>query len=98
MSLYVLRVKPRSVIATIFIHAPITDTLQIMEKNIASQLKWDLNAVTTSEFIEELSSRLTGLVTSDELEKIIDHAHTISNVCLLCKCTVHYIAAVCCLV
>ena len=66
-------------------------SIQVMEKCIANQLKWDLNAVTTSEFIEELASRLSGLVTPEVLDKIIDHAHTISNVCLLCKYNVHLV-------
>lgn len=57
----------------------------MMEKKIAYQLKWDLNAVTAAEFIEELSSRLTDLVTPDDLERLSNHAHTIANVCLLCK-------------
>ena len=58
---------------------------QATEKKIANQLKWDLNSVTAAEFIEELTPRLTGLLTPDDLDKLNNHAHTIANVCLLCK-------------
>ena len=60
-------------------------SLQQAEKKIANQLKWDFNAITAAEFIEELSPRLADLVPPEDLDRLIDHAHTIANVCLLCK-------------
>ena len=66
-------------------HLSLSLSLQQTEKKIANQLKWDLNAVTAAEFIEELSPRLADLVPPEDLDRLIDHAHTIANVCLLCK-------------
>ena len=58
---------------------------QVNEKEIASRLRWNLSAVTAYDFIEELSQHLSVLLAADQLEKLVDHSHTLANVCLLCK-------------
>ena len=63
--------------------------LQMKEKQIASELKWNLNAVTAADFIEELSARLALYMPQSTLEKVIDHSHTLANVCLLCKLKIY---------
>lgn len=57
--------------------------LQIKEKDIATKLKWNLNAVTAADFIEELSRRLSNLLLKTTLDKLVDHCHTLANICLL---------------
>ena len=58
---------------------------QDTEKAIATRLKWDLNAVTAADFIEELSGRIAPILDPCDVNKLVDHSHTIANVCLLCK-------------
>lgn len=57
--------------------------IRTKEKQIASELKWNLNAVTAADFIEELSARLAQYMPQGTLDKVIDHSHTLANVCLL---------------
>ena len=64
---------------------PLCD-LQVKEKEIATQLKWNLNAVTSLDFIEELSQRLHPLLhTQEMLDKLSKHSLALANICLLCK-------------
>lgn len=60
------------------------DIIKIKEKEIATQLKWNLNAVTSLDFIEELSQRLQPLLhTQEMLEKLSKHSLALANICLL---------------
>ncbi len=65
-------------------------SLQIKEKEIATKLKWNLNAVTAADFIEELSRRLSSLLMKTTLDKLIDHCHTLANICLLSEYAFRY--------
>jgi 2,3-bisphosphoglycerate-independent phosphoglycerate mutase len=51
-------------------------------------LKWDLNAVTVADFVQELSERLLPILNSHEIEraKLVEHSLTLANVCLICEC------------
>lgn len=49
-------------------------------------LKWDLNAVTVSDFIHELAERLVPILNSArERAKLVEHSLTLANVCLICE-------------
>ena len=59
--------------------------IQLKEKEIATKLKWNLNAITAADFIEELSRRVAHLLPGGVLDKLVDQSHTLANICLLCK-------------
>lgn len=60
------------------------DIIKVKEKEIATELKWNLNAVTSSDFIEELTQRLTSLINSQQmLDKLSKHSLVLANICLL---------------
>lgn len=59
--------------------------LQNKEKEIAVTLKWNLNAVTAADFVEELSRRLAVHIPAVTLEKLVEHSHTLASNALLCK-------------
>lgn len=59
--------------------------LQNKEKEIAVTLKWNLNAVTAADFVEELSRRLAVHIPAGTLEKLVEHSHTLASNALLCK-------------
>jgi hypothetical protein len=53
------------------------------EKAIATTLKWNLNAVTTANFIDELSRPLALYFDPSLLQKVVTHSLTLANVSLL---------------
>ncbi|KAL5475838.1 hypothetical protein EMCRGX_G025707 [Ephydatia muelleri] len=60
------------------------DVIKVKEKEIATQLKWNINAVTSSDFIEELAQRLHPLIDSQQtLDKLLKHSLALANICLL---------------
>ena len=67
---------------------PFFARLQNKEKEIAVTLKWNLNAVTAADFVEELSRRLAIHIPAVTLEKLVEHSHTLASNALLCKLAV----------
>lgn len=57
--------------------------IRAKEKEIATKLKWNLNAVTTANFIDELSRPLALYFDPSLLEKLVTHSLTLANVSLL---------------
>jgi hypothetical protein len=58
--------------------------IRAKEKEIATKLKWNLNAVTTANFIDELSRPLALFFEDPSLmEKLVTHSLTLANVSLL---------------
>jgi hypothetical protein len=58
-------------------------SVQEKEKHIAKKLNWNLNAVTTANFIDELSRPLALYFETSVIQKVVTHSLTLANVSLL---------------
>ena len=62
-------------------------SVQEKEKHIAKKLNWNLNAVTTANFIDELSRPLALYFETSVIQKVVTHSLTLANVSLLSEYT-----------